>query len=91
MRRATRSNKQLSTIESSPEDDENIAKPVGRATRSRAATMEKGTVSAISKSLRSRKNSATSDQSETTDVEAFPKRVTRQNVSGTPTKTNLRT
>ncbi|OXU30834.1 hypothetical protein TSAR_009873 [Trichomalopsis sarcophagae] len=97
-RRATRSNKQLSVIESSPEslDDSNV-QPTGRATRSRTATLDK-TAPTVTKNLRSRKNSASSDLSESVvevESEVTQKRLTRKNTSalpavGTPTKANLR-
>ncbi|XP_011504704.1 PREDICTED: MATH and LRR domain-containing protein PFE0570w-like [Ceratosolen solmsi marchali] len=98
LRRNTRSSKQLCTIESSPEslNDSNI-QPIGPTTRSRIATLDKGMAVNIVKSLRSRKNSGSSDVSEIIEVEndTIEKRVTRRNkagqsLSGTPTKANLR-
>ena len=96
VRRSTR-HKPLSVIDSSPESlDDSSSQRGGRTTRSRVATLEKGTVATL-KNLRSRKNSASSDVSESVEMESegSQKRVTRKNaaaasVTGTPTKTNLR-
>ncbi|XP_058803131.1 dentin sialophosphoprotein-like [Phymastichus coffea] len=98
-RRSTRSNKQLMVIESSPESlDDSNTRPRVRTTRSRAATLDKSATAITAKNLRSRKNSASSNLSETIDLETetIQKRLTRKAAAtatvaaSTPTKTNLR-